>query len=50
MLNKCFLNYKIYFVCSIEETESCQKYYFNETKIAASQNIIKQSENLVVDK
>ena len=50
MFNKCFSNYEIYFVCSIEKTESCQKYCFNETKIAISWNIVKQSENLVIDK
>ena len=50
MLNKYFLNYKIYFVCNTKETESCQKYRFNEAKIAILRNIIKQSENLVVDK
>ena len=50
MFNKSFLNYEIYFVCSIEEAESCQKYRFNEAEIAISRNTVKQSKNLVVDK
>ena len=50
VFNKCFSNYKIYFVCNTEETESCQKHRFNETEIATSRNIVKQSENLVVNK
>ena len=41
VLNKYFLNYKIYFVCNIEEIESCQKHCFNKAKIASSQNIVK---------
>ena len=50
MLNKCFLNYEIYFVCSIEEIESCQKHRFNKAETAISRDIVKQSENFVVDK
>ena len=49
MLNKYFLNYEIYFVCKTEEIELCQKHCFNETEIAISQNIVKQSEDFVVD-
>ena len=50
MLNRCFLNYETHFVCNTEETESCQKHYFNKAEIATSRNTVKQSENLVVDR
>ena len=49
MLNKCFSNYKTYFICNTEETESCQKHCFNETEIAASRDIVEQNKNLVID-
>ena len=49
MLNRCFLNYEIYFVCNIEEIESCQKHCFNKAETATSQNIVKQNENFVVN-
>ena len=41
VLNRCFLNYEIYFICSIEEVESCQKHRLNEVKIAASRDTVK---------
>ena len=50
MFNKCFLNYETYFVCNIEKIESCQKHRFNKTETATLRNIVKQSENLVIDK
>ena len=49
VFNRCFLNYKIYFVYNIEKVESCQKYCFNEIKIAILQDIVEQNENLVID-
>ena len=50
IFSKCFLNYEVYFICNIEEIESCQKHRFNEAEIAISRNIVKQSENLVIDR
>ena len=49
VLNKCFSNYKTYFVYNTEEIESCQKHRFNEAKIAASRDTVEQNENFVVD-
>ena len=49
MLNKYFLNYKIYFVCNTAKVKSCQKHRFKKLEIAISRNIVKQNKNLVVD-
>ena len=41
VLNKCFLNHKIYFIYNIKKIELYLKHRFNKTNTAALRNIIK---------
>ena len=50
VFNKCFSNYKVYFVYNIKEAKLCQKYYFNTAEIVILRNIVKQNKNLVLNK